>query len=308
MHSYIEIYISEGEFEYKKSKGELYEGFVIGIGYAYITYLSLTSKYSLIGEPETFSLDIIGIQQLDVSQETLTMSFPEMAPEVPGIRQVIGGIGKDIRTGLFAISNPVLSWQIGEYKFGSNNISTTATRFSTRLDILKQPKNMLGEGTEVNAFRHTLWQSYLTNCYGIQIATQVGNAHEENPDADLKQRRFKSLTQADEVIDMLNNEIGYRIGNSPFRRGMKDMAIIVLNIFYKDGLYTAHQKEDGVWYVDRTKITTDQYNQLKTFYQQLNDLGRTIDEQEKKNKEEAEIERKAKEKLEQLQNTWGLMK
>lgn len=36
MKKYRKVYISPGEFEYNKSKGILYEGFVIGVGLSLI--------------------------------------------------------------------------------------------------------------------------------------------------------------------------------------------------------------------------------------------------------------------------------
>lgn len=58
---------------------------------------------------------------------------------------------------------------------------------------------------------------------------------------------------------------------------------------------------DGTYYIDKTKITDEQYRQLKAFYEKVNEYGRTVQEQDAADK-------KAREELEQLQRTWGTMK
>jgi hypothetical protein len=34
-------------------------------------------------------------------------------------------------------------------------------------------------GSEVNAFRHVLWQSTITRLFGENVAEEVGNSHED---------------------------------------------------------------------------------------------------------------------------------
>jgi hypothetical protein len=313
------VYISIGEFQYNKKYQIPYIGYVIGLGYAYVTRAPATVPYckDLTAQPlfttrmpeffarDTFSYEIILEQRLDLSKEALNESVPDIAKNTgPLISATL------LKEAWFFISHLAAGagYDIGYYKYGTNNISTVATRFATRKYILKeQPASFEGEGTEVNAFRHVLWQSYITNKYGYDMALQAGNAHEKNPDADITQRRFKSLKEADQIIDLLNNRLGRRIGETANKNTvMNTMAIMVLDAFYKDGFYTAREEKsaDGKvlsYYIDRTTITEEQYQQLKEFYGKLNQYARTAEEQEKKDWED-------KEKLESLQRTWGTMK
>ena len=204
MKKYRKVYISPGEFEYNKSKGILYEGFVIGVGYAYIRFITPTVKRLLYANPACYYFDTIKVQELDISEETIILSFPPLASE-PSSK----GLSAVARTAKFALSHPLIAAEIGYWIKGSTNISTNAVRFATRNDVLSG-----GDGAESNAFRHTLWQSYITNRHGIEIATSIGNAHEENPDVNLRNRRFRTQLDADQTIDLLNNQIGRSLGNT----------------------------------------------------------------------------------------------
>ena len=227
---------------------------------------------------------------MDISEETIILSFPPLASE-PSSK----GLSAVARTAKFALSHPLIAAEIGYWIKGSTNISTNAVRFATRNDVLSG-----GDGAESNAFRHTLWQSYITNRHGIEIATSIGNAHEENPDVNLRNRRFRTQLDADQTIDLLNNQIGRSLGNTaPI--GMRDMALRVLEVFYRDGLYTAKQSEDGSWYIDRTKITQEQYNNLKKFYEIANDFGRSKEEQDEIMKNAAKRDEKL---LDEYEKHW----
>lgn len=284
---YRKVYKSIGEFEYDKSKGNLYEGFVIGLGYAYIRTKQTTQKRKVTGEPESYYYATIRIQEIEITEEIVKMSFPPIQKDNPAPAS-----SADVRTVLFALNHPIVALDVGEYQRGSTNISTNAVRFATRNDILEN-----GDGRQVNAFRHTLWQSYIRNKHGLEMATQIGNVHEENPNVNLSLRRFKTLSEADQTVDLLNNTIGRSIGKGS-RIGMQDMSIKVLEVFYQDGLYTAKKSDDGTWYIDRTKITKEQYETLLNIYKNLSDVGRTKEEQDK-------IDKEAKEKeLERQQNRW----
>lgn len=282
MENYKKVYISPGEFEYNKSKGILYEGFVIGIGYAYIHYITPTVKRSIYANPACYYFDTIKVQELNISEETIALSFPPLANEPS-----FNGLSVKARTAKIALLHPLVAAEIGYWIKGSTNISTNSVRFATRNGVLSDD-----DGNESNAFRHTVWQSYISNRHGIEMATSAGHAHEKNPNVNLANRRFKTLLEADQTIDLLNNRIGRSIGNTaPI--GMRDMALRVLEVFYKDGLYTAKQGKDGSWYIDRTKITQEQYISLKKFYEIANDFGRSKEEQ-------AEIMKKESKRNEKL--------
>ena len=198
----------------------------------------------------------------------------------------------------FAVRHLRIASEIGTYVKGSDNLSSRAVRFATRgtssesNSILKQTISVNGknvtEGTQVNAFRHGLWQATITATYGESIAKQVGNAHEDNPSANLSQRNFSgknAVAKADETIDLLNNQIGREIGKANPNGSMQELAMATLDYFHDKGLYTATANKDGSITVGQTKISDEQYQQMKEVFQQLNNNGRNQQEQQAKDKE-----------------------
>lgn len=77
---------------------------------------------------------------------------------------------------MFLLTHPRIASQIGAIERNGDNISSIADRVSERLGL---QQNDSGEGSEVNAFRHTFWQAMITAKFGGEIATEVGNAHED---------------------------------------------------------------------------------------------------------------------------------
>lgn len=213
-----------------------------------------------------------------------------------------------MRTAAFAVRHPIIASQIGSYQKGSSNISTNAVRFATRgtssesnsvlQSINRVGSENLSEGTQVNALRHGVWQATITAKYGEGIAKQVGNAHEENPNADLSQRMFTgnttkdALVKADQTIDLLNNQIGTEIGKANSNASMQELATATLDYFHNTGLYTATINKDGSVSIGQTKITDEQFKQLNGAFQQLNNNGWTQQEQQRIDSEaQKEIER-----------------
>jgi RHS repeat-associated protein len=199
----------------------------------------------------------------------------------------------------FAARHPRVASEIGIYVKGSDNLSSRAVRFATRgtssesnsilQEEMKIGNKKFSEGTQVNAFRHGFWQATITSNYGESIAKQVGNAHEDNPSANLLQRNFtgkNAVAKADETIDLLNNQIGREIGKANPNASMQELAMATLDYFHDKGLYTATANTDGsVVTVIQTKITDEQYQKLKEVFQQLNNNGRNQKEQQAKDKE-----------------------
>ena len=156
-------------------------------------------------------------------------------------------------------------------------------------------------GSENGAFRHTLWQATITDRYGTDIAKQIGNAHESNPFVDLSIRTFSNLSEADQTVDLLNNIIGRNIGMQSTSKGMKQLALRILDEFKEKGLYTAIKDKNGNYNVVRTKLSEEKYNKLRQVFNGLTQNGFTPEEQKV-------YDQKVKDELMQKQITWGTMK
>jgi RHS repeat-associated protein len=178
----------------------------------------------------------------------------------------------------FFLRHPIYATKIGLVTHGSTNISTNATRFSINTNL---PENKAMEGSHRNAYRHVLWQSTITTQFGASIARQVGNAHESNPSADLTQRSgFKTLANADQTIDLLNNQIGIQIGTANPNASMQELAIKTLDYFKTNGLYTATKQEDGTYSITQTKLTEEQYKAAMQTIKTTNNNGYTPPQQQ----------------------------
>ena len=215
-----------------------------------------------------------------------------LAPGDPTIGAGYYAASMNTRTLGFVIRAPFIAAQIGSVSPGSTNISTNSVRFATRIGL---KENAQHEGSEVNAFRHVIWQASITAEFDESIAKQVGNAHETNPIVDLSIRSFtgnNALSQADQTIDLLNNEIGRQIGLDNPDASTQELAIKTLEYQYENGLYTSSKNKDGSVSVTQTKITEQQYTKGIKTLKGLNDSGFTAPEQKQRDEEaQKEIKR-----------------
>ncbi len=252
---YKQVYISIGEFEQRKRDKILYEGYVIGLGYAHVINDSFVGKEAtnekswLYNRMQgSFYVNLIFVQEIEVTEDTVMNSFPEV-PEQEKY-SLLGVDNADLKTMVYALGNPANALSIGSSKKGSDNVTTRVSRFIERdvVYVINSSKDRVeddvGKATFGNALRHTLWQAHLANSYSVDEALKVGNAHEINPDIDLSQRRFNSLEDADQTVDLLNNIIGRQIGNTA-KKPMNELAIDVLEVLRSDGLYIANKADNG---------------------------------------------------------------
>lgn len=155
-----------------------------------------------------------------------------------------------------------------------------------RGSVLRELAGMENQGSEVNAFRHVLWQATITSEFGSDVASKVGFAHEENPNSnwstDYSKKSFGTLESADERIDLTNNEIGRSIGEESNGMGMKDLALKVLDAFKTDGLWTATRQSDGTFKMSQSKISGEQYKSLQNVFKNLNNDGYNFAEEMKR--------------------------
>jgi hypothetical protein len=162
---------------------------------------------------------------------------------------------------------------IGKGIDGSDNRSSTAERFALEYDKLyeKDKPGKIEEGR--NAIRHTMWQGALSSKYGPKVARDAGDSHETRPYIDVSIRDFDKDTDADMVTDLLNNKIGRRIGVMYPGSSRKELALRMLEEYWRSGLYSYEQGRDGRWYVRKRTIPNDVFNALYKKYKNLNDYG-----------------------------------
>ena len=194
---------------------------------------------------------------------------------VKGIARIIEvtSTRPDIKTAAYAVNNPYIALRTGWIiDGGKNGISSFAHNFSVSMcDAANLNKNP--EGSPRNAIRHTLWQAILTNKFGAKQAERIGNVHESGIKADLSQRTFNRMEDADKVVDQLNNEIGRLIGKRNKGADNATMAKQVAIEFYNNGLWTASKNPDGTVSVQKTKISKEEYLNIINEINNLNNYG-----------------------------------
>lgn len=198
---------------------------------------------------------------------TSRVGMPTPPPADPSQTLVIDGTSNnssssDIRTIAFVLNHPIAAGRIGEVVKGKTNISTNSQRFAS--NGLGLSENDFGEGSQVNAFRHVLWQATITQNFSFEIASEIGYAHEENPNAilgikDFDNVRFTNLNLADEAIDLLNNIIGREIGLNVNNSNMRDIAFATLNYYHTNGLWIAVQQANGYYSIKQEILSDNQY-------------------------------------------------
>ena len=181
----------------------------------------------------------------------------------------------------FGLRHPKAAARIGfGVTKGNTDISTNATRFATRGEVLfGSARGQEDRGSENGAFRHGLWQATITSEFGSKISKEAGNAHEKNPFTNLSTRVFNNIDDADQTVDLLNNIIGRDIGEKNKGKSMNDLANIVLDEFKNNGLYTATKGDDGNFTISKTKLSDEKYDELNNIFKGLNHNGKTKAEQ-----------------------------
>lgn len=127
-----------------------------------------------------------------------------------------------------------------------------------------------------NAIRHVIWQAAITSKYGAEVARDAGDAHETRPYFDVGIRVYDNPSDADMTTDLLNNKIGRQIGTKYKNKNIKEIALKVLEEFWRNGLYTYIEKGDGRWYVQKVKLTDNIFYPLYKEFMQLNEYGNDL--------------------------------
>lgn len=193
---------------------------------------------------------------------------------------ILGKIFKSdtLKTISFGLRHPIISLQIGKVKpgVGNTNISTNASRFANAFDFEDTDAQ---EGSKVNAFRHTFWISIITNKWGENIGLQAGNAHEKNQNViyeikDIYSHKFKTLSDADQAVDLLNNVIGREIGKTTsIDSTSKDIAKKVLGYYYTNGLNIVKETDDGHYVIVKERLSYERYKDDLIILETLDENG-----------------------------------
>ena len=175
------------------------------------------------------------------------------------------------------LTNAKIAYDVGFIHPKLKNISSGAQRFAQKIkDVEGEACGVIElneQSGRIGALRHPIWQAYITSKYDKGVAKIIGDNHEENHQMDLSVQKFKKMSDADAVTDLLNNQIGRRIGEMNNGNTIKELSLKVLDEYFKNGLYSLRYGDDDYWYVKKNKIPQSEYLKLKKIYSLADDNG-----------------------------------
>lgn len=190
---------------------------------------------------------------------------------------------KEAREFAFPFKSPAHAVAAADIGLGINedydNLSSVSDRFAKNIDKYfdsgyeeKGKKRYLSNLR--NSMRHTIWQATLASQHNPQVAYSAGMAHETRPYADTDKRVFDNESDADMVVDLLNNVIGRRIGANNRKLSRKQIALLALKELRENGLYQYEHCSDGLWRVMKVRISDEVYNDMYNTFMNLDNDGR----------------------------------
>ena len=163
----------------------------------------------------------------------------------------------------FVIRHPVKATQIGTASTFGLNLSSNAARFAANSGLSG------GEGGQSNALRHVMWQASITAALGKDIAKEIGNVHEDNPNllmeySNALKNGFSNRSEGDSYVDLLNNIIGRRLGENVNKfASPKMIALKSLAHFQQYGLWTLVENKESRLIPTVQKLSKEDYEMIK---------------------------------------------
>lgn len=190
----------------------------------------------------------------------------------------------------FALRHPFVAGQIyGGDQPAETAIPSTAQlaiRFSVNLRTDRQTElgagglteNAQHEGSEANAMRHVVWNAINARRFGLDVATEAADAHEDDPHAidgvDLATRTYPTLLAADQAADLSNNILGRQLGAYSSATA-KELASYTLQLFRDRGLWVVQDQGDATYKAVQKTLSTGAFEAASRKLANLNEIGLT---------------------------------
>ncbi len=219
--------------------------------------------------------------------------------ELEGLELITFEQIKTLKEGLIFKAAKSLNRSDGESLFVAKNSIATALSIGIAANVshmaraldLNSEDTKRDEGSGINAFRHASGQAFITQNLGENIATQIGDAH-ENTQANVLTENQSNLNElnetgqttiskkvADSFVDQLNNAVGRKIGKLNPKLGQKEIFQKVLEAM-KDGKlfqFSDDPNNADLRIIKRSSLTDEQFDFSQ---QKLNNFFKTKKENE----------------------------
>ncbi len=138
-----------------------------------------------------------------------------------------------------------------------------------------------GDGKQDNAFRHTLGSALVAATFDSETAKDATNVHEgikpkDEVSIDFDKKLRNNMSEADTIVDLLNNEIGITLAEDLDIKNPLELAKAVLKEFKDNGLWTVKtdEKTGDIIKIERTKIDKNQYKHALESLNNLDEQGK----------------------------------
>ena len=170
------------------------------------------------------------------------------------------------------LKHPVTASKVGRASDGGKNISSIATNFTINLGLswANYGEGRRDEGSARGAFRHTFWQALISKSFGCKTADDIGKGHD--PKIPQLKESYKNLSDADTMVDTLNNIIGRSLG-ADNTKSNAELAKEVLDFQHNFGLYSVTKNDDGSFGIGINKLSDEEYNSALKKLENLNEEG-----------------------------------
>ncbi len=184
-------------------------------------------------------------------------------------------VGRNMGEATFFLQHPDIATKVGVVKERGTNLSSIASNFAINSKLPRavyftmneSDKNgETDEGSKRGAYRHALWQAIITKEFGLDIATEICNAHDKKLDTSIMVYEdsalipeFKNYSDADSFVDQLNNIIGRKVAIETAKSTNKELAIAVFNDFLKNGFYIVKELGNENFKAKFTKLSLPEY-------------------------------------------------
>ena len=170
------------------------------------------------------------------------------------------------------MKHPIAASKVGRASDGGKNISSIATNFTINLGLpwANYGEGRRDEGSARGSFRHTFWQALISRDFGCKTPDDIGQGHD--PIIPQLQESYNNLSDADTMVDNLNNMIGRSLGSGN-KKTNTELAKDVLDFQHDFGLYSVTKNDDGTYGIGITKLSDAEYSSAIKKLQNLNESG-----------------------------------
>ncbi len=140
----------------------------------------------------------------------------------------------------WTITHPLRAYPVWKI---STNVRDIANRHITDPDLDGDYA-----GGQVDALRHILWMTLITQRYGPKFARKLGLTHEKSNKLDFKKRKLEEYLLPDAasmMMDLYNNEIGIELGRHLPRLTIEELVKEVKNLVLNGKAWVIKKDKDG---------------------------------------------------------------